>query len=601
MSYFGLDPTSERNQLSLAVENPVLPQEAGFFDNVLLSPLEGLVNGAINKPALSLAIGLDDTLSPYASMLDDAVGTSTEQWFHDQVAVELASVRAATPNPATTGTAGQILNNMFDMGGQFAIGSRLGGPVAGAVTVSTMQGGADYAESRARGVDPATALQKATVTGLTAGAGTLIPASIGLRSVGAASGVLEKAMAFGGDVAYSAGSNMAMGMAQRGFTHDILSGAGYEEMAGQYHALDSQALAVDAVLGVAFGGAGHFLHTGTGDRAPAPEVSQVDIDAALTTNSALHVETDAAPGIPADPISRTEHVASVNKALADISAGRPVDVSGILSHADFMPKDMNDFIRDVSVQASEFYPDLPLFYLDDGAAITGKTVSDHIALLQPDAAALMDRGTRESLTGEIHRSENRLETLSGELTAVKNEPPKGSGKALAQARAAHVDRVKSLNRDIDALKSDIAAKKTALADHSKGGKNFEAKADISRLRQGIVPERLKQSVTRQSAEELGQNIDIPPKSAPVEPEVSPGKTSAEKSADESAATVDGDAQLASHALRTNPDMVIQTEDAGGNMVEVRAADVMADADAVIRQAEQDASLFDAAVACFLGG
>ncbi|EBY6257852.1 hypothetical protein D5O62_03400 [Salmonella enterica subsp. enterica serovar Warnow] len=602
MSYFGLDPVAERKQLAYAAENPVLPQEAGFFDGVVMAPVNGLVNGLIAKPALALDTAVTEAITPYARMLDNAAGTSTEQWLQEQHDIDVSTVRQLTPNSATTGTAGQILNGLFDMGAQAVVGSRIAGPLGGASAVTMVQGGADYAESREKGVDQSTALQKATVTGLTAGVGTLLPMSIGLRSIGGAVGTMGKTAALGGDIAYSAGSNMAMGMAQRGFTHDILSSAGYEEMARQYQVMDKQALAVDAVLGIAFGGAGHFLHSGTGEKAPPPDVSSAEIDAALTTNSALHVETDAAPGIPADAKSRTVHVNALNKALADISAGRPVDVSSVINDASFIPKDMNNFIRDVSAEVSEFYPDLPLFYLDDGSAVTGKAIDDHIALLEPDAAQLMNRGAHETLAGELHQSEATLESLSTELQNIPQ--PKGSGKALSRARIAHKEKSTEINQQIAQVKADISAKKEQLQHHIKGGKFYEAKADISRLRQGKVSDRLKQSIARQSAEELNLDLEQTPQRLTANTgrnEVSPAKTSAERSNEDGISAADEDTKLASHALSSNPDMMIHTEDASGNVIEVKAADVMADADAVIKQAEDDASLYEAAIVCFLGG
>lgn len=604
MSYFGLDPIAERKQLSFAAENPVLPEEAGFFDGVVMAPINGLVNGMVAKPALALGTAVTEAATPYARMLDESAGTSTEAWLKQQHDIDLSTVRQLTPNPATTGTAGQVLNGLFDMGAQAVVGSKISGPLGGAATVAAAQGGADYAESRAQGIDQSTALQKAAVTGMTAGAGTLLPMSLGFRSVGQALGMTGRAAALTGDIAYSAGSNMAMGMAQRGFTHDILSGAGYEEMARQYKVMDQQALAVDAVLGIAFGGVGHFLHKNTGDRVEPPTVAPEEIDAAFTTSSALHVETDASPGIPADPKSRTMHANAMNKALADISAGRPVDVSGIINDASFIPKDMNNFIRDVSAEVSEFYPDLPLFYLDDGSAVTGQAIDDHISLLESDAAQLMSRGERESLSGEIRRNEASLKKLSSQLQDIQQQPLKGSGKALSEARSARKAKTADLNQQIERIKSDLTSKKQQLSDHIKGGKFYDAKADISRLRAGKVPERLKSSVTRQSAEQLNTRLDTNPerwKETKPANDPSTEKAGTERSQKEGGGNTDEDSNLASQVLTLDPDMVIQTEDAAGNLIEVKASDVLADADAAIKQAEDDASLYEAAVVCFLGG
>ncbi len=63
------------------------------------------------------------------------------------------------------------------------------------------------------------------------------------------------------DIAYAAGTNIAFGMAQRGLTAKTLRDGGYSEMANQYDVLDRQAIAIDAVLGVAFGGVGRFINS----------------------------------------------------------------------------------------------------------------------------------------------------------------------------------------------------------------------------------------------------------------------------------------------------------------------------------------------------
>ncbi|MBL1541328.1 hypothetical protein ELD63_32825, partial [Klebsiella pneumoniae] len=90
-----------------------------------------------------------------------------------------------TPDAATTGTAGQILHGLFDMGGQAVVGSLLAGPAGGAAAVTSLQGFSEYERLTAQGVDFRTAQEAGLVQGITAGAGTLIPMSLGLRAGGA--------------------------------------------------------------------------------------------------------------------------------------------------------------------------------------------------------------------------------------------------------------------------------------------------------------------------------------------------------------------------------------------------------------------------------
>ncbi|MBL1669084.1 hypothetical protein ELD50_29905, partial [Klebsiella pneumoniae] len=82
------------------------------------------------------------------------------------------------------------------------------------------------------------------------------------------------------DIAYAAGTNIAFGMAQRGLTAQTLRDGGYTEMANQYDVFDRQAIAIDAVLGVAFGGIGRFINA-RGESVNTPEFAPEDVDAAL--------------------------------------------------------------------------------------------------------------------------------------------------------------------------------------------------------------------------------------------------------------------------------------------------------------------------------
>ncbi len=120
--------------------------------------------------------------------------------------------------------------SLAEVGGQAAAGTLLGGLPGAAATVGGLQGFSDYEKSRADGVDYGTAVEKALVTGGTAALGAVLPMSLGLRAGGAVAEGVGAALTSGGtavgaaagtaaravpDLLYSAGTNVAMGMAQR--------------------------------------------------------------------------------------------------------------------------------------------------------------------------------------------------------------------------------------------------------------------------------------------------------------------------------------------------------------------------------------------------
>jgi hypothetical protein len=123
-------------------------------------------------------------------------------------------------------------------------------------------------------------------------------------------------------------------MAMRGSTASILRDNGYEDMAAQYDVFDKQALAIDAVLGLAFGGLGRFVNS-RGENVRPPDFMPADVDAALAANAAHHAEFDIAPGVPINVLSRDAHAQAVQQAMRDVSSGRPVDVASIVEPAAF--------------------------------------------------------------------------------------------------------------------------------------------------------------------------------------------------------------------------------------------------------------------------
>ncbi|XYK59147.1 hypothetical protein ACSJL1_001942 [Serratia sarumanii] len=355
MSYFGFNQAQQNRELATAAENPIgsARSDADFFDGAFTAPFKGLYAGVTQADKVAWA-GVDAVVSPISRAVNDAFGVNdtSESFIKNQRKLAEQQVRALTPDAGTTGTAGQVLFSLAEVGGQAAAGTLLGGLPGAAATVGGLQGFSDYEKSRADGVDYGTAVEKALVTGGTAALGAVLPMSLGLRAGGAVAEGVGAALTSGGtaagaaagaaaravpDLLYSAGTNVAMGMAQRGLSAEILRRGGYEDMARQYDVFDNQALAVDAVLGIAFGGLGRFINS-RGERVAVRSAEPAEIDAALTSSSHLNYEVTASPGVPVSVLSRTAHARAMDKAMTDALAGHPVDVGSLMDGAEFIQR-----------------------------------------------------------------------------------------------------------------------------------------------------------------------------------------------------------------------------------------------------------------------
>ncbi|BEM57295.1 hypothetical protein SME22J_11560 [Serratia marcescens] len=355
MSYFGFNQAQQNRELATAAENPIgsARSDADFFDGAFTAPFKGLYAGVTQADQVAWA-GVDAVVSPISRAVNDAFGVNdtSESFIKNQRKLAEQQVRALTPDAGTTGTAGQVLFSLAEVGGQAAAGTLLGGLPGAAATVGGLQGFSDYEKSRAEGVDYGTAVEKALVTGGTAALGAVLPMSLGLRAGGAVAEGVGAALTTGGtaagaaagavaraapDLLYSAGTNVAMGMAQRGLSAEILRRGGYEDMARQYDVFDNQALAVDAVLGIAFGGLGRFINS-RGESVAVRSAEPAEIDAALTSSSHLNYEVTASPGVPVSVLSRNAHARAMDKAMTDALAGHPVDVGLLMDGAEFIQR-----------------------------------------------------------------------------------------------------------------------------------------------------------------------------------------------------------------------------------------------------------------------
>ncbi|EFA1463738.1 hypothetical protein LWP47_000533 [Escherichia coli] len=600
MSYFGLNPVNQNQQLDEAASNPAgFNSDVGFFDNAVGAALSGLYSGLVAKPDQLLWAGMDKIVSPIAQFVNEntSLNDTSVSYIAEQRKLAEQQVKRLTPDAATTGTAGQVLYGLFDMGGQAVVGTTLGGPVGGAAAVTSLQGFSEFERLTAQGVDFRTAQEAGLVQGITAGAGTLIPMSLGLRAGGAlAEGVAAQLARTGEssvrrvaatavratpDIAYAAGTNIAFGMAQRGLTAKTLRDGGYSEMANQYDVLDRQAIAIDAVLGVAFGGVGRFINS-RGESTSAPNFSPVDIDAALAANAAHHAEIDIAPGVPINVLSRNSHIQALRKAMSDVSQGRPVDVASIVESASFSEIPGRKSLLSQAVNEA-------LSSVDDG--VTARAIENR--LLEEQAAQLLPRGDRQVYQSEIANSQRIIKNITEQRAQILAEDPAGSGKALSRARSDKQARLRDIDQRIRQAQERLEFSRNALAPHEPGGQFFEARAELAR-RQQAESELNAQAVSFYKTAE----VRTPDEVAPFEP----GKILQQAEQKMMADPVgDIDLRIAEDSLLESPDMIITVLDDDGNPQSRSAREVLAEANRESEQAIQDSSLFDVAVACFLRG
>ncbi|ELM7951505.1 TPA: hypothetical protein ACQIUU_000308 [Escherichia coli] len=600
MSYFGLNPVNQNQQLDEAASNPAgFNSDVGFFDNAVGAALSGLYSGLVAKPDQLLWAGMDKIVSPIAQFVNEntSLNDTSVSYIAEQRKLAEQQVKRLTPDAATTGTAGQVLYGLFDMGGQAVVGTTLGGPVGGAAAVTSLQGFSEFERLTAQGVDFRTAQEAGLVQGITAGAGTLIPMSLGLRAGGAlAEGVAAQLARTGEssvrraaatavratpDIAYAAGTNIAFGMAQRGLTAKTLRDGGYSEMANQYDVLDRQAIAIDAVLGVAFGGVGRFINS-RGESTSAPNFSPVDVDAALAANASHHAEIDIAPGVPINVLSRNSHIQALRKAMSDVSQGRPVDVASIVESASFSEIPGRKSLLSQAVNEA-------LSSVDDG--VTARAIENR--LLEEQAAQLLPRGDRQVYQSEIANSQRIIENLTEQRAQILAEEPTGSGKALSRARSDKQARLRDIDQRIRQAQERLEFSRNALAPHEPGGQFFEARAELARRLQ-VESELNAQAVSFYKTAE----VRTPDEVAPFEPDKILQQEEQKMMADQAG---DIDLRIAEDSLLESPDMIITVLDDDGNPQSRSAREVLDEANRESEQAIQDSSLFDVAVACFLRG
>lgn len=121
----------------------------------------------------------------------------------------------------------------------------------------------------------------------------------------------------------------------------------------------------------------------------------------------------------------------------------------------------------------------------------GEAINQLVDELSPAAAKRLPRGERMQFEANIKEAEYRVATAEAKLSELLSTPLSGSGKTLSTARKAMQAEAAKLRSEIDAG-NVVANNLRSQVEPSVSGELATAVSDISRLKQGIIPDRLKQ-------------------------------------------------------------------------------------------------------------
>lgn len=345
---------------SLAAVGPQTPDAPSTFEGAGTAVGTALVGGLADVKQTA-----GDTLAASARA-NAEIGLLENPWA-DPTGEGLAQLRAEQPDPhandhmeavhawaradpTSQGAGARLLGSTARGVEIMGLGTLFGGPVAGAGTLAATEGYTDLRESRAAGVDETTALKKAAITTAFTGAGAFLPfhigggAAKGLAGLGMSAevagnatlatslyGAARAAATVAANPVAKLGTaalvNTGFGMTDRYFTSSVLADAGYKEMAEQYAPTDSQAMAADFIMGLAFGAhaqiSEHLAERQAGVAAQPPASL---IESALASRKEDMLTRNGA-GVAIDPMRANLDTRLQDEALNNLLRGRDTGVS----------------------------------------------------------------------------------------------------------------------------------------------------------------------------------------------------------------------------------------------------------------------------------
>ncbi|MFN1147028.1 hypothetical protein [Serratia liquefaciens] len=395
-----------------------------FFSGSLTAIPQGVASGTVGLGQTVTSFGKQlisdpDVMNQFAPSYgavkalfpdaDQALNSS-----YDSAAAALtAAQKGVKPEANSQGTAAQVLYGL----GQFvpAIGATIAaGPAAGGAVAFGSTFEPTRQEFVEKGVDADTANTLAAIQGTANAFGMALPAGVG--------GSLATRLLSG------TGINTGFGMANRFAIGETLSDHGYKDLSQQYRAWDGQAMLIDGVLGLAFGGVHHWSANRAGER--------------------------------------SENV-------------QPVDDSSPIADAGDQPVDTGN---DIPPTANEY----PLPGSNNPIPLE-TTPGVDIDSLRASAGQILSRGDRKVWQSEVANGERILGRLNEQRASILEEKVRGSGKALSAARADKQRRIGDIDRQIASVEDRTQYARDVLAPNMPGGEYFESRAELSRLQQSIKP------------------------------------------------------------------------------------------------------------------
>lgn len=532
------------------------------------------------------------------------------------------AVQELRPDPASVGMAGQIIGEAAAILPRTAVAAVMGGPIAGAVAAGAPAGYSSKQVGMAEGLDESTATLKGVIDAATVGVGAVIPAARFVKPVL-------------GDLAIAVGANVALGAGGRGLTGELLEGGGYTVQASQYKAMDAAAMAVDGILGAAFFGIG---------RASMRRPTTQQVQAALTENNAQHFDVGTAPGVPTTPRAAVAHQEALRSAIDQISRGEPVTLPESIHNAEFLRAgdellpiaparqevlasarmDVEPVIRaELEQQAAGIVPNVK--DLKTELATLQRTVDNLDATFRDRAKAFQEQGQPRKKAEASARQEiaAEREQITQRQAAINDSLNINRGAEQARADLAAIERgelPKAFESRVSARADEITQgfQRKPLADGVVEA-NRQSISQIARQEISRILDDLDRLEARPEPKplDIGRPVDAtvqakdatkPAKSAtqarenaPAAPKDAAARQAEQQPAGSADAANDPSVQVANEIMARVDDIQLPTGaiDADGKPVTVSARQLLAEADADIQRAQQDANGFAAAAACFL--
>lgn len=532
--------------------------------------------------------------APLAMALEKAPGSTEVQdkFFkaHDEIFGR--AVDYWTPKPGEVGEAGMVVGSLLG-----TLPLVFASPAA-AVASTQLSAGEDLVR---KGVDAGTAQAVGASQAVGLGLGIWVP-------------ILGKTLAqrvlLGG-----AGFNVVQGTAMRGAGEALLEGTPGEK---DYQAFDPTQLTLDVLLGAAFGGLAHVhprmraegdaWHKRMAEWGAKLKPSEVDALAALRQSQ--HLNADSMPGKPVDVADTNAHVDRMRQAIDDLANDRPVNVEDMPA-----PRFEADAARAVEANAA-------VKAMQDEARAEGMVLEENVLpKVSPQEPAA--KSSAGSLREAIQQIVDLVRIDDGYEYGLRVIPDDmdgdiSIGDILPHSRKWDFENGRSSEENaegasaISVMHEDASiGVKEALAlmgaDGGKGGPSgyyFGKKVVLVRGDNVGFGDDAGEVLIR-NPEVVGVFEKAGKGKAAILPNVPPRAKAAPeagKPVAEAAEPTDPITTAAARFASENPDLPIMVgKNADGSDITTTPRQWLEDADAALRQANDDVKLFEIAAGCLLGG